>query len=362
MIQKPKPYPFIDLTNDRNFKTFFSNNKKLLLSLLKTFLPLPTQKSIKSFEFIQDQEQDKERNQLILTDPYLYSPSLRDKQVVLDLNVQLNTGEKVDVEMQVADKKAFVERVLLYWSRLFNQGLEKSDNYTYLSKTYSVIFTKFPVFGDYERGFISSFSIRSDKPPHFVLSEYLRMVFVELSRFQPSGMTKEEGWSAGPRHKGKDWQKGTIREQGIVEPSALEQAHRPKEDINKLLDLKSQWCYLLKESKTLTHEKAQLLSRKGEDMAEALKFLYELSAENRRWAEQQAIEKHERDQRAEKEYVFDEGLEKGRKEGMQKGMQKERQVVALNMLKKQLDFSLISEVTGLSEEEIKKLKNGSCSK
>ena len=174
---------------------------------------------------------------------------------------------------------------------------------------------------------------------------------------------KEEGWSAGPRHKGKDWQKGTNREQGIVESPASRQvpplqAHRPKEDINKLLDLKSQWCYLLRESKTLTHEKAKLLSRKGEDMAEALKFLYELSAENRRWAEQQAIEKHERDQRAEKEYVFDEGMQKGRKEGMQKGMQK----VVLNMLKKQADVAFISEVTGLSEEEIKKLKNESCGK
>ena len=49
-----------------------------------------------------------------------------------------------------------------------------------------------------------------------------------------------------------------------------------------------------------------------------------------------------------------EGLKKGRQEGLKKG----RQEVILNMLKKKLDISLISEVTGLSAKEIKKLKNG----
>ena len=43
--------------------------------------------------------------------------------------------------------------------------------------------------------------------------------------------------------------------------------------------------------------------------------------------------------------------EKGRWEG--------RQEVVLNMLKEKADISFISKVTGLSEKEIKKLKNGS---
>ena len=55
--------------------------------------------------------------------------------------------------------------------------------------------------------------------------------------------------------------------------------------------------------------------------------------------------------------------EKARMEGIQQGMQQgrmeQKQAVILNMLKKKLDTSLIAEVTGLSEKEIKKLKNGS---
>ena len=50
--------------------------------------------------------------------------------------------------------------------------------------------------------------------------------------------------------------------------------------------------------------------------------------------------------------------ERGMQRGIQRGMQKERQKVILNMLQKNLDIPLISEVTGLPEAEIIKFKNG----
>ena len=53
------------------------------------------------------------------------------------------------------------------------------------------------------------------------------------------------------------------------------------------------------------------------------------------------------------------GIHEGKMEGLQEGMQKERLEMVLNMLKKNAEISFISDVTGLSEGEIKKLKNGS---
>ena len=55
---------------------------------------------------------------------------------------------------------------------------------------------------------------------------------------------------------------------------------------------------------------------------------------------------------------IEKGLQTGRQEGLQTGRQTERQAVILNMLKEKADLSFISKVTGLSEEEINKLKNG----
>ena len=56
------------------------------------------------------------------------------------------------------------------------------------------------------------------------------------------------------------------------------------------------------------------------------------------------------------------GIQKGRQEGIQKGRQEGRQErareVILNMLAQKADIAFICKVTGLSEEEIKKLQNG----
>ena len=60
------------------------------------------------------------------------------------------------------------------------------------------------------------------------------------------------------------------------------------------------------------------------------------------------------------------GMQKGRQEGIQTGMQKGRheglqaghEKVALNMLRENLDASLIAKVTGLSAKKIRRLKNG----
>ena len=54
------------------------------------------------------------------------------------------------------------------------------------------------------------------------------------------------------------------------------------------------------------------------------------------------------------------GVQKGMQKGVQKGRMEGRQEVVSNMLKNHLDTSLICKVTGLSEEEIQKLKKESC--
>ena len=54
------------------------------------------------------------------------------------------------------------------------------------------------------------------------------------------------------------------------------------------------------------------------------------------------------------------GMQQGRQEGMQQGRQERNYEVVSNMLKKNTDVDFISEVTGMSVKEIKKLKkNGS---
>ena len=65
------------------------------------------------------------------------------------------------------------------------------------------------------------------------------------------------------------------------------------------------------------------------------------------------------------DFFKQEGHQEGRKEGIQEGLEKGRQEgqkraqqIVSNMFQNNMDISLISKVTGLSQNEIKKLKNG----
>ena len=60
-----------------------------------------------------------------------------------------------------------------------------------------------------------------------------------------------------------------------------------------------------------------------------------------------------------REFIKEKGRWQGRQEGRQEGRKERSKEVILNMLKEKIDTSVISKVTGLSEKEIKKLKNGS---
>ena len=53
------------------------------------------------------------------------------------------------------------------------------------------------------------------------------------------------------------------------------------------------------------------------------------------------------------------GMQQGIQQGMQQGREEERRQVILNMIQKKADLDCIASVTGLSAEEIIKLKNGS---
>ena len=53
------------------------------------------------------------------------------------------------------------------------------------------------------------------------------------------------------------------------------------------------------------------------------------------------------------------GLLQGKQEGRMEGRMEQNKIVIAKMLKKNLQISVISEVTGLSRAQIKKLQNGS---
>ena len=299
----------VSLRDDLTFKHFFKNNKKALISLLENFLPLPKGRGIQKVQIL---------------DSVLPSFEKRAKETLMDLRLTMDNKELVNVEMQMCSHKFFTERVLYYWAKNYISQLTQKSKYHQLTPVYSLIFCDFGLLSK-TRDFYSPFSIRLDREPYFALNQHLRMVFVELKKFK-------------------------------------------KGDIKSLVDIREAWCYLLRWFEDMGERERQLFAEQNQGMEELMDWTRPLSLEEQEKVLEEARVKNWRDRMAREDYVFERGMEKGIKkgikDGMEKGMEKGRmerdREVILNMLKKSADMVFISEVTGLSVDEIKKLTNGSC--
>ena len=72
--------------------------------------------------------------QFIIINPDISPEELGKKFCRLDINMIVN-GQKVDLEVQVADEGNYPERSLFYWAREFTTGINEGDNYKDLPRT-----------------------------------------------------------------------------------------------------------------------------------------------------------------------------------------------------------------------------------
>ena len=314
--EQPK---YLPLTKDIVFKQYFTSNKRLLLSLIKSFLPIADKvsdvvvlnlKKPATSTKATEQQQRQSGDKLRLKDTSIPPTKPHGKQVVLDLSVKLSGGENVHIEMQVAFQKNFLLRMFAYWALLFIQDLDRGDDYANLNPTYSLGFTRFTVFkGKHNSITEIGFVDRNEIEYHFDIGA--KIVIVELNKF--------------------------------------------KKSYRNLVDMKDRWCYIIKHSADLTPEQVAYLSQDGETKM-ILEHLEEISKNKESHWETIDRMKYEIGIQLERRGALKEGLAKGRIEGMEEGRVQGMHEIALNMLQKGLEISLISEVTGLSVAEIKQLK------
>ena len=289
------------LKDDKVFKNFFKNHQEALISLLQSFLPLPEPRIIKKAEILDS----------FLPDGA--NPSGK-KQSLLDLRLKLDNGDFVNVEMQLHEHPSFVERMIFYGCKSYFTQLGEGEQYKELHPSYSLVFCDFELFKHDEedrKRFYRSCTIREDHYPNRVVSRHFRIVFVELSKLE--------------------------------------------KEIENLVDNKEAWCYVLKHLHEMGEEEKRLFASKNKQMEEIMDWTRKLTLEESAQIFAEDEEKRRRDRFAQDEFVF----EKGKKQGLEKGIEKGRMELISNMLKKEADFSVISKLTGLSIEELKKLKNGS---
>ncbi len=169
--------------NDVLFKFIFGRDerKNITIDLLNAVLNRTGEQAIKDIQF---------KNSEII--PYYEG----DKLTRLDIFCVTEDGTKIDVEVQLINKRDMERRSLFYWSQMYLMGLNEGDDYITLNTAITInilgheIFPNEPLHSMY-----SIYNIETGRR----LNEDLELHFLEVPKFQkkPIGeMTRMERWLA----------------------------------------------------------------------------------------------------------------------------------------------------------------------
>lgn len=157
----------VNLRVDYAFKRLFGveGNEDILIGFLNAVL----QSSI-----------DEEITSLHLDDPHLPREQKDDKLSILDLRATLNSGIKINIEIQVRDKKDMIERSLFYWSGMYYSQMTQGMKYTELRPTICINIVDFILFPE-EKEFHNVNTVMNIKSKR-IITENMQLYFLEIPK------------------------------------------------------------------------------------------------------------------------------------------------------------------------------------
>ena len=296
---------FINPKTDYAFKKIFgsSESKEILISFLNALI-YEGNSTIEDLEIINPNLPPKIEG---LKDSYL------------DVKAQLSDGTLVIIEMQVLNVQSFGKRVFYNAAKTYAFQLEAAQGYRLLKPVIALTITDFEMFPESEE-FSSRFVLKEVNKNFTYPENELDLVFVELPKFI-----------------------------------------KGQEELETLAD---KWIYFMKNARSLTSVPETMDSvpeiHQAFEIANQVKLSREELADlDRReqfiYDQQGAIIKASREGI---EQGREEGIEQGREEGREEGM-REKAIAIARQLLSQLDNAAISQVTGLTVEDVQNLRGDS---
>ncbi|MEQ9671758.1 Rpn family recombination-promoting nuclease/putative transposase [Coleofasciculus sp. G2-EDA-02] len=246
--------------------------------------------------------------ELKIINPYLAPKIQGIKDTFLDVKAKLTDETTVIIEMQVLNLSGFEKRILYNAAKAYSIQLQPGEDYTLLNPVIALTLTDFEMFEDLPQ-VISNFILKEKK----VLTDYpindLELVFVELPKF-----TKE---------------------------------------LDELETLADKWIYFIKSARGL-----ESIPEAMAQVPEIRKAFEVANQANLTREELEALEQREmyiHDQRNAIKLALRQGMEQGIQLGREQGIQASKVEIARKMLGV-VDEDTISQITGLSLEEVRRLR------
>ena len=246
---------------------------------------------------------------------YVDIEEAEDKLGVMDLRAELENGAHCIIEIQLKHCENEPERILFYWADAYSRQIKRGDRFGKLEKTISIAILDHELEelkGIEEIGV--KWQIRDELTGKRILTDRLELIIIELPK---------------ARRKYREEPDNAICQWMMF-------MDNPNE---------SEVIQIMEENKNIKKAIEELEQVSGN---EKLRRIAELK------------EKYIRDEQASIEYAqnvgYKDGYKNGEEKGIKKGMKEGIKKTAQNMLKENVNVELISKVTGLSKEEIEKMK------
>ena len=239
--------------------------------------------------------------------PILEKDLLDDKVGILDIRAKIENKINCNIEMQIVDRKNIEKRILYYWSKLYNMNIKAGKDYENLEKVIVILITDYEIDSLKEiKKYETKWNIREEEYQKVILTEVMEFYIIELPKYEKYKEKTEN-------EKLNKWIK-FIKEPGGIEMGDDKEIKKAKEVLEEI----------------------------SQDKRE--RYLAELR------------EKYILDQKAIEDAGYDKGLREGMTQGIAQGKKEEKKKIAKNLLKINMTIEQIEKATGLTKEEIERLK------
>ena len=291
----------LPLTDDYIFKRVFAykGNESVLKDFLEALLKI-------------------EIRGIKITNPEIIPYEKGEKRGLLDIKAEINDGTMIDVELQMKNEKNTEERATEYMGKMISEQLQVGDSYQKLKKSIVIFITNYNFLN--RNSYHSVGRMKFDKT---LKDEYVDMGF----EIEDEIASK------------------------YIEVHYIELPKFKKRELSKFTKL-DQWMCIFTQNK----EGIMLAEKENKEIEKAINTLDFLSKDPKERERHNSIVMAEYNRLVSEQNFFEEGKEKGRKEGKIEGKREEKIEIVKKMLKEKLPIEMIEKLTGLSKEEIEKLK------
>lgn len=288
-----KPKKMLPLTSDIIFKAVFSRPGNE--DVLKALLEAILDIEIK---------------EVTVQNPELPVDFFDNKAGVMDIKVAINDDTVCGIEMQVKNLGDIDSRSTYYMSKTLSSEIKRGDDFKQVKKSIAINFLDFEF---YQRNSYRSIA-------HMKFEKTKEEEYIDL------GYEKEDEIAT------KD-----LEMHFIEIPKFVKKLPKPRTKLD-------QWLYLI----AGREEMLEGIEERVKEIEKAVDTLEQLSMDKQAWNLYESRDMAKRD--------YNTGMRNAEERGINKGEKKNSIEIAKKMIAKKMTISEISELTGLTEEEIKNIK------